>query len=80
MYVRREAVLSSQIEGTEASLMDVLEYEAEVARAETRVDIRKVLNYIAAMNLGLERLAALPLSRPLAVRDPPTADAGSGGC
>jgi Fic family protein len=65
MYVRREAVLSSQIEGTEASLMDVLEYEAEMARAEARVDIEEILNYVAAMNLGLARLSNLPLSRRL---------------
>jgi len=65
MYVRREAVLSSQIEGTQASLMDILEYEAELEGAEQRVDVREISNYIAAMNHGLARLAELPLSRRL---------------
>jgi Fic family protein len=65
MYVRREAVLSSQIEGTQASLMDVLEYEAEVERSERRVDVVEISNYVAAMNRGLTRLADLPISRRL---------------
>lgn len=65
MYVRREAVLSSQIEGTQASLMDVLEYEAELERSERRVDVVEISNYIAAMNRGLTRLADLPISRRL---------------
>ncbi len=49
MYVRREAVLSSQIEGTHASLMDVLEYEAVRERGEARVDVKEIVNYIDAM-------------------------------
>lgn len=65
MYVRREAVLSSQIEGTQASLMDVLEYEAELERSERRVDVVEISNYVAAMNQGLARLADLPISRRL---------------
>jgi Fic family protein len=64
-YVRREAVLSSQIEGTHASLMDVLEYEAQLQKAEARVDVVEIINYIAAMNHGLQRLETLPLSRRL---------------
>jgi Fic family protein len=64
-YVRREAVLSSQIEGTHASLMDVLEYEAEAERAEARMDVAEIVNYIKAMNHGLARLPELPLSRRL---------------
>ena len=64
-YVRREAVLSSQIEGTHASLMDVLEYEAELERAERPIDVAEIVNYVAAMNYGLERLNDLPLSRRL---------------
>ncbi|MCA1726099.1 MAG: Fic family protein, partial [Actinobacteria bacterium] len=64
-YVRREAVLSSQIEGTHASLMDVLEYEAALEEAERRVDVTEILNYIAAMNHGLKRLNDLPISRRL---------------
>ena len=65
MYVRREAVLSSQIEGTQASLMDVLEYEAELDHSERRVDVVEISNYVAAMNYGLARLADLPISRRL---------------
>lgn len=65
MYVRREAVLSSQIEGTQASLMDVLEYEAIRERSEARVDVREILNYVTAMEHGLRRLDELPLSRRL---------------
>lgn len=62
MYVRREAVLSSQIEGTQASLMDILEYEAQQEESERRVDVREVSNYIDALRYGLERVRALPLS------------------
>lgn len=65
MYVRREAVLSSQIEGTRASMMDVLEYEAEKERADVSIDVREISNYIRAMNHGLARLPELPLSRRL---------------
>ncbi|MDQ4023987.1 MAG: Fic family protein [Actinomycetota bacterium] len=65
MYVRREAVLSSQIEGTHASLMDVLEYEAVRERGEARVDVKEIVNYIDAMQHGLSRLADLPVSRRL---------------
>jgi Fic family protein len=62
MYVRREAVLSSQIEGTQASLMDVLEFEAQALEPGRPKDVEEVVNYIAAMNHGLERLKELPLS------------------
>ena len=65
MYVRREAVVSSQIEGTRASLMDVLEFEAEMDQAERRVDVIEIANYVAAMNHGLGRLPDLPISRRL---------------
>jgi Fic family protein len=62
MYVRREAVLSSQIEGTQASLMDILEYEASQREAAKRMDVAEVSNYIAALRYGLERVKALPPS------------------
>lgn len=65
MFVRREAVLSSQIEGTVASLMDVLEHEALVEQADTRMDVKEIQNHVAAMNHGIERLASLPLGRRL---------------
>ncbi|MEQ9569789.1 MAG: Fic family protein [Longimicrobiales bacterium] len=62
MYVRREAVLSSQIEGTEASLVDLLEYEAQAEQAERRVDVREIANYIDALRFGLDGVRELPLS------------------
>lgn len=62
MYVRREAVLSSQIEGTQASLMDILEFEAQALEPSRPQDVREVVNYINAMNYGLERIRELPLS------------------
>ena len=68
MYVRKEAVLSSQIEGTQASLLDVLEFEASGLARGRPADVREVINYIAAMRLGLERLRELPLSLRL-IRD-----------
>lgn len=61
MYVRHEAVLSSQIEGTQSSLQDVLEYEANSPTDKPR-DIEETVNYVRAMNYGLERLKTLPLS------------------
>lgn len=62
MYVRKEAVLSSQIEGTQSSLNDVLEAEAAIQDSTRPSDVREVLNYVDAMNHGLERLQTLPLS------------------
>ncbi len=62
MYVRKEAVLSSQIEGTQSSLEDVLAAEARVLSADRPDDVEEVFNYVAAMNHGLARLAELPLS------------------
>jgi len=64
MYSRKEALLSSQIEGTQASLIDILEQEAEPGRPARR-DVQEVLNHQAAMRHGLERLADLPLSNRL---------------
>jgi Fic family protein len=60
-YVRREAVLSSRIEGTRASLSDLLLDEAEDDRPAD-ADVREVRNYVEAMEYGLERLRDLPLS------------------
>lgn len=62
MYVRKEAVLSSQIEGTQSSLDDLLEYESKVTRKDAPYDVGEVSNYVKAMNYGLERLQNLPLS------------------
>jgi Fic family protein len=62
MYVRKEAVLSSQIEGTQSSLQDLLAAEADLFDANLPRDVDEVLNYVRAMNHGLRRLAELPVS------------------
>lgn len=62
MFVRQEAVLSSQIEGRQASLVDILEFEADASRRNLPADVGEVVNYVAAMNHGLSRLSQLPLS------------------
>ena len=62
MYVRREAVESSQIEGTQSTLEDVLAFELDPRRRDVPQDVEEVVNYVRAMNYGLERLATLPLS------------------
>lgn len=62
MYVRKEAVLSSQIEGTQSSLNDVLAAEAKILSPEQPKDVGEVINYVRAMNHGLTRLNELPLS------------------
>jgi Fic family protein len=61
-YVRKEAVLSSQIEGTQSSLSDLLLFEMEGVASVPLVDVQEVSNYVAAMNHGLERLKKFPLS------------------
>ena len=65
MYVRKEAVLSSQIEGTQSSLQDVLAAEASLRTPDRARDTGEVINYVTAMNYGLERLATLPISSRL---------------
>lgn len=62
MYVRKEAVLSSQIEGTQSSLQDVIAAEARILAADRPQDVDEVCNYVRAMNYGLERLGDLPVS------------------
>lgn len=62
MYVRKEAVLSSQIEGTQSSLSDLLLFENEEAPGAPLDDVTEVSSYVAAMIYGLERLKELPLS------------------
>jgi Fic family protein len=61
-YLRREAVLSSRIEGTEASLADLLADEAGQTPHASPDDVREVRNYVTALQYGIERLHALPLS------------------
>ena len=62
MYVRKEAVLSSQIEGTQSTLSDLLRFETEAQAGQPIDDIREVSNYVDAMMFGLGRLTELPLS------------------
>ncbi len=62
MYVRQEAVLSSQIEGTQSTLEDVLEFEADGTTSDQPRDIEEVVNYVTAMKYGLQRLDTFPLS------------------
>jgi Fic family protein len=62
MYVRKEAVLSSQIEGTQSSLSDLLAFELEDMPGAPINDVEEVSNYVAAMNHALQRLKDLPLS------------------
>jgi Fic family protein len=62
MHVRKEAVLSSQIEGKQSSLQDLLAVEAQVLDPDRPKDVGEVLNYVIAMNHGLRRVATLPVS------------------
>lgn len=62
MYIRQEALLSSQIEGTQSTLQDVLAAEANILSPGPLREAREVINYIEAMRLGLEQLERLPVS------------------
>ncbi len=65
-YVRKEAVLSSQIEGTQSSLSDLLLFELDEAPGVPLDDVREVSNYVAALEHGLRRLREnFPLSNRL---------------
>ena len=59
-FIRREAVLSSRIEGTQATLGELLAAEAGAAVERSPADLREVGNYVAALEYGVERLRALP--------------------
>ena len=62
-FIRREAVLSSRIEGTRASLNDIFIYEAtQLSYLASTTDVREVHNYVKALDYGLERLSSLPVS------------------
>lgn len=62
-FVRREAVLSSRIEGTQASLTDLYAYEAvQLLFLPSAPDVREVHNCVRALDYGLERLQTLPVS------------------
>ena len=61
MYARKEATLSSQIEGTQATFSDLIKAEAGIAD-EVPNDVKEIANYIKAISYGFERLETLPLS------------------
>lgn len=62
MYIGKEATLSSQVEGTQATFSDLLKAEARIEDSGIHSDVDEIQNYIKAMNYGLERLETLPLS------------------
>ena len=62
MYIRKEAVLSSQIEGIQSSLQDVLAAEAKLFDPDAPSDVGEVVNYVRAMQHGIARLDQLPIS------------------
>ena len=64
MYVKKEALLSSQIEGTQASLEDIFEYESGII-PHNIADVEEVVNYVKALNYGIERLKDFPMSMRL---------------
>lgn len=61
-YIRREAVSSSRIEGTQASLNDLFFFEAAQTEKPKVPDVREVRNYVRAMEYGIDRLKELPIS------------------
>lgn len=61
MYITKEATRSSEIEGTRATIVDVIKSEAEIEHNLPQ-DVERILHYISAMEYGLERLETLPLS------------------
>ena len=65
MYKNKEATLSSQIEGTRATLDDYLKDRSKIQNLEKPNDVDEIRNYIYAMSYGLERLNKFPLSLPL---------------
>jgi Fic family protein len=61
-FTRREAVLSSRIEGTQATVTDVYSAQAAAQRTGPSADVREVMNYVTALEYGLRRTKELPLS------------------
>jgi len=61
MYIRKEASRSSEIEGTKATMVDVMKTEAELG-SKLPEDVDRIIHYIKAMNYGLKRIESLPLS------------------
>jgi Fic family protein len=64
-YMRREAVLSSRIENTQAGMSDLFFFEADETAPPRAPDVREVANYVQALDYGLARLQALPISTRL---------------
>ncbi len=62
MYVKKEATLSSQIEGTQATLIDLVQAEAKLSDENSPSDVKEIINYISAMNYGMNRLKEFPFS------------------
>lgn len=62
MYICKDAESSSQIEGTQATMIDAIEANAKIAEFLPDSDVKDILNYIKGINYGLERLKSLPLS------------------
>lgn len=67
MFLRQEAVLSCQIEGSEATLRDLLEFEAGTGKKHLIADVKQVMSCLAAINHGLKQIKESPLSRQLIV-------------
>lgn len=66
MYLHKEALHSSEIEGTQSTLEEVLQFEVEGnTRRRFSADVREVANYVEALKYGLERLEDIPLSKRL---------------
>ena len=61
-FIAREAVLSSRIEGTQATISEILAYHADIQVKHNPSDVQEVQNYIMALDYGLKRLPELPLS------------------
>lgn len=79
-YVRKEAVLSSQIEGTQSSLSDLLTHESSELPGVPLSDVQEVSNYVRAMYHGVERAAGwLSALTSFAQRDPRCSVAGRSG-
>lgn len=68
-FIRREAVLSSSIEGTQAAFSDLLFFEASEMTEQRMPDVRGVSNCVRALEYGRERLKTLPISLRLNQRD-----------
>src|SRR3989441_12556785 len=78
-FVRREAVLSSRIEGTQTTLGELLAAEAGAVVERSPEDLREVGNYVAALEYGVRRLKKLPLSLRLVRELHAKLMAGAGG-